>query len=249
MANITLTNLPTVTGLNGTESLLGVQSGASVQITASQIVALGQTTPNGNVTAISYTATKDVTAYSAVGAFTYGALNYSDLGQIGVFSKDFNGDIQLSSQNISAGASASVNYIVANNLGTATTFYGEFGINSSGYTGTGSLNKASAVYLAATSGDLVIGTTTNNPIRFVVNSGTTDAMIIDTSRNVVIGGASAGTGAIVDVQSTTKGVRFPNMTTTQKNAIVPAAGTVIFDTTLAKLCVYSGSAWQTITSV
>ena len=28
-----------------------------------------------------------------------------------------------------------------------------------------------------------------------------------------------------------------------------AAGTVIFDTTLAKLCVYSGSAWQTITSV
>jgi hypothetical protein len=40
------------------------------------------------------------------------------------------------------------------------------------------------------------------------------------------------------------------MTTTQKNAIAaPVAGLVIFDSTLAKLCVYSGAAWQTITSV
>lgn len=38
------------------------------------------------------------------------------------------------------------------------------------------------------------------------------------------------------------------MTTTQKNALTPAAGWVVFDTTLGKLCVYTGSAWQTITS-
>ena len=80
------------------------------------------------------------------------------------------------------------------------------------------------------------------------NSGGERARI-DSSGNLLVGTTSAGTGAIVDVQSTTKGVRFPNMTTTQKNAITPAAGTVVFDTTLAKLCVYSGSAWQTITSV
>lgn len=46
---------------------------------------------------------------------------------------------------------------------------------------------------------------------------------------------------------------FPTLTAYPQaegqNAITPAAGTVIFDTTLAKLCVYSGSAWQTITSV
>jgi len=42
MANITLTNLPTVTGLNGTEPLLGVQSGTSVQITTGQIVGLSK---------------------------------------------------------------------------------------------------------------------------------------------------------------------------------------------------------------
>ena len=68
--------------------------------------------------------------------------------------------------------------------------------------------------------------------------------------NVGIGTTSPSASAILDAQSTTKGVRFPNMTTTQKNAISsPAAGLVVFDTTLAKLCVYSGSAWQTITSI
>jgi hypothetical protein len=39
------------------------------------------------------------------------------------------------------------------------------------------------------------------------------------------------------------------VTTTQKNALTPSAGWVVFDTTLGKLCVYNGSAWQTVTSV
>ena len=52
------------------------------------------------------------------------------------------------------------------------------------------------------------------------------------------------------IQSTLNGIVVPNFTTTQKDALVaPVAGQVIFDTTLAKLCVYSGTAWQTVTSV
>jgi len=74
-------------------------------------------------------------------------------------------------------------------------------------------------------------------------------MTLDASGNLGIG-ATANASAILDAQSTTKGVRMPNMTTTQKNAIAsPAAGLMVFDTTLAKLCVYSGAAWQTVTSV
>jgi hypothetical protein len=77
----------------------------------------------------------------------------------------------------------------------------------------------------------------------------TERMRIDSSGNVGVG-ATANASAILDVQSTTKGFRLPNMTTTQKNAISsPAAGLMVFDTTLAKACVYSGSAWQTITSI
>jgi hypothetical protein len=62
--------------------------------------------------------------------------------------------------------------------------------------------------------------------------------------------APADASAMLEIKSTTKGVRMPNMTTTQKNAIAsPAAGLMVFDTNLAKLCVYSGAAWQTITSI
>jgi hypothetical protein len=78
----------------------------------------------------------------------------------------------------------------------------------------------------------------------------TQAMTLDASGNLGIGTTTPNASAILDAQSTTKGVRMPNMTTTQKNAIAsPAAGLMVFDTTLAKLCVYSGSAWQTITSI
>ena len=40
-----------------------------------------------------------------------------------------------------------------------------------------------------------------------------------------------------------------NVTTAQKNTLTAAPGQLVFDTTLGKLCVYTGLAWQTITSV
>jgi hypothetical protein len=41
----------------------------------------------------------------------------------------------------------------------------------------------------------------------------------------------------------------PNYTTTGKNALANKKGQVIFDTDLGKLCVNTGSGWETITSV
>ena len=95
-----------------------------------------------------------------------------------------------------------------------------------------------SLYIAGTSNTLLFATSSSEKMR------------LDSSGNLGIGTTSPSASAILDAQSTTKGVRMPNMTTTQKNAISsPAAGLMVFDTTLAKLCVYSGSAWQTITSV
>jgi hypothetical protein len=56
--------------------------------------------------------------------------------------------------------------------------------------------------------------------------------------------------AQLQVDSTTRGFLPPRMTTTQKNAIAsPAAGLVVYDTTLGKLCVRGAAAWETITSI
>jgi len=76
-------------------------------------------------------------------------------------------------------------------------------------------------------------------------------MLGKSTQTIMIGqGTSVGSGAILQIDSTTKGFLPPRMTTTQKNAIgTPAQGLMVFDTTLVKLCVYSGTAWETITSL
>src|SRR6185312_4248646 len=92
-----------------------------------------------------------------------------------------NGLLSSVLQNTSSGASAGAEYQIDNNNGNGSTGYGAFGINSSGFTGTGSLNKASATYLYSEGGDLSIGTGSSNAIHFVVNDGATDAFQISSS--------------------------------------------------------------------
>jgi hypothetical protein len=135
------------------------------------------------------------------------------------------------------------------------------------------LNLSHYASLGGSAGDIGAGSTVTNQFGFNVTSSLTGATnnygfysdiaatanrynfyANGTADNFFAGsvgiGSTANASAILDAQSTTKGVRMPNMTTTQKNAIAsPAAGLIVFDTTLAKLAVYSGTAWQTITSV
>ena len=117
---------------------------------------------------------------------------------------------------------------------------------------TASANRAS-ISIANSSSDLVIKSEDaggrNAGIQFWTGNASAQRMRINSSGNVGIGTASPSASAILDAQSTTKGVRMPNMTTVQKNAIAaPAAGLMVYDTTLAKLCVYT-TAWEVITSV
>ncbi len=72
----------------------------------------------------------------------------------------------------------------------------------------------------------------------------------NTTGAIGMGTASPAASSRLDITSTTKGFLPPRMTTTQKNAISsPAEGLVVYDLTLHKLCVYTGSVWETVTSL
>jgi hypothetical protein len=80
--------------------------------------------------------------------------------------------------------------------------------------------------------------------------GNTNSILSFKDGEILIKNANNGAtinnpSAILTIDSTTKGVLFPRMTTTQKNAIAsPAAGLVVYDSTTNKLCCYDGSTWN-----
>jgi hypothetical protein len=168
----------------------GTVSGAGFSTYLASPPAIGGTAPNSGAFT-SVTASETITGSLSAGAFSYGTLGYSDVNMFGSFTSSVNTYNQIILQNTNSGTAASTDYVVSNNLGTSTTYYGDFGMNSSGFSGSGSLNKANVVYLTSTSGDLAIGTTTSNAIHFVVNGGTTDAMTINSSGQTLLPGGTA----------------------------------------------------------
>lgn len=79
--------------------------------------------------------------------------------------------------------------------------------------------------------------------------GSEELVIKGSTGNVGIGITSPNAAALLHLSSTNKGFLPPVMTTAQKTAITsPPAGLVVYDSTLNKLCVYTGSSWETITS-
>lgn len=144
--------------------------------------------------------------------------------------------------------------------GNATTGYGLYG-SATGSGGVGVLANASgsnsyalSAGNSATSGTNYAvqalaegsGATTNIGGSFEAYNATNNyALIVPSGAGRVgIGTGSPDSKAILDVSSTTQGVLFPRLTTTQQNAITsPSTGLIIFNTDTAGLCEYNGSAW------
>ena len=141
------------------------------------------------------------------------SLTYTDTGIVASFASTVAGYNQIILQNKSAASNASTNLNISNDAATATTNFAEFGINSSTYSGTSSLNLAGAAYLATASTDLVIGTYAAKAIHFVVASNANDAAQVTTSNIFTVAPISVPAGGSASARlglssSATLGVYF-----------------------------------------
>lgn len=130
---------------------------------------------------------------STQGAFAVGTLPYSDTGIGFSIAGNTNSYVQDVVSNANAGTAASADFIVSNDQGTATTHYGDFGINSSAFSGSGNLTGiAGETYVYGNGGDLGLGTLTNNPVHLVVNNNGTDSITLNTGGTVSVPSLNSG---------------------------------------------------------
>jgi hypothetical protein len=176
-------------------SIVGGAAGSNTQIQFNNAGALGAssafTFDGVTIVSPSHTANTATTGSTNKGPFNYGTLSFSDTGIVQSAQTSVNSYFQNVMQNTSAGASASAEFIAYNDQGTASTNYATVGINSSGYSGTGSINAAGYGYFLSASTDLVLGTIGANGIHFTTNSSASDALAI--SSTGVISIPSSGT--------------------------------------------------------
>jgi hypothetical protein len=217
---LTLTNFGTITSTQLISIVSGYTTGTGNLVFSNSPTLV--TPILGVATATNLITNATITGSSATGAISYGTLSYSDTNNFLTLQTNANNYAQLILQNTNSGTTASSDVVISNNLGNATTYYINLGMNSSGFTGSGSFNLPNAGYLSTTTGDLVLGTTTANAIRFVVNNGTTDVITI------------ASTGAItinnpITTTSTINGTTIPSTA----NLVTSADASVVIPTQTA----------------
>jgi len=154
------------------------------------------------VTGATLTANGSITGSAATGAINYGTLSYSDVNIFSSYATSVNNYAQKIIQNTNSGSSASVDFIVSNNLGTASTYYGDFGMNSSTYTGTGPFQAANIVYMYSISTDLVIGTKSSNYLRLVTNDNAADSITVSPTNAVAFNGNYGTAGYVLSSNGT-----------------------------------------------
>lgn len=150
---------------------------------------------------------------------------------------DINGNVL----DIDVTTATTLNSATLNIATTGTTFItGNTGLTLSGSFVAGL--ASGAVSLTSTTGALTLGA----PGVHTHNTTTGYRFSTSTSGYFTIGATATGplSGAIFSVKSTSKGVSFPGGTTTERNAIVsPAESLLFYDTTDGEYYYYDGSAW------
>lgn len=234
-ANVLITG-GTISGTNVTVSGLGTmstQNANAVTITGgtlNNVIIGASTAANGtftNVIAFNYIATANTAVSSNAGAFSLGALSYSDTGIFASYANTANTYVQIIAQNLSNGTNAATDLVVVNDTGSA---YADFGITSSKYTGSGALSAANTAYIYSGAADFVVGTATSNAIHFIVNNSATDSMTVF-ANSTVSTPVLVGTSANFSGNATTIAFNTVNIIEPTTVSGTGLASTVNFDVT------------------
>jgi hypothetical protein len=184
VASATSITSPIIYGGSTASSTLTLQSTSGVGTTDSVAIKVGN---NGAITALSITTTGQVTvpflatssSISITPVLSFNASNTSFASGATV-SGNY---LQTLLQNKSGTVGASTNYVLSNDQGTDSTYYGEFGMNSSTYSsGTPSdfFSINNGIYFSGHDGDITIGSGSGQKIFFAYASGA-NAHVINNS--------------------------------------------------------------------
>jgi len=253
--NALITGVATVTSnftVNGTATVdtsVAVGSGVTITsngiqvtgiVTASQLDLTASATANDSVLYLSGTPTSSSGTNGLLGI---GALNFSDTDIIADFTHSVNSYAQLVVQNKNSGSTASADIIVNNDRTGGTSYYGDFGVNSTTFSGVGPFNDPDGVYVISSNGSLTLGSITLNPVKVATNN--VERLRVTETGNVGIGttlpayplqvqGDARITGAFRDSTNSpgTSGQVLQSTVTGTQWATAAAGGSGKFDTAI-----------------
>ncbi|MBI3883195.1 MAG: TMF family protein, partial [Sphingobacteriales bacterium] len=134
-----------------------------------------------------------------------------------------------------------------------TSIYAAWGHAASGnnpdFSGANLCLNAGAGVGAGWAGDIVFNTSTKVASSGTVQQALSNRWFIKGNSGIFSNVNTPDASALLDIQSTTKGILFPRMTTAQVNASAnPAKGLLVFDNTVNAVKYYDGTTWNLIGS-
>jgi len=259
---ITLTGTVTSSGsltLGGTLSNIGNSQLTNSSITfGSTAQALGSTVSALNGVSIGATtrSTGDFTTLSGNSVTsTTPVLSFNASNSIATFGSSTSGSYnQLVIQNKSTSANASTNYVISNDLGTDSSYYGEFGMNSSIFSSSTPVDFYSinnGIYFSGHDGDITVGSGNGYKLYFAWGGAATgtaggaNAHVINASGAI---GLSTNLSTTPSTSGTTGFGTTGQVLTSQGSSAAPIWSTVSSGITITDDTTTNATRYLTLTS-